>query len=75
MALENAKDGYVEDSFESRLRVPKTLGLYLFMLGFILCDSTIANLQWWHKQWYCMSMGACVWVGVKLWEVNFLVVE
>ena len=26
-------------------------------------QSTIANRQWWRKQWCCMSICTCVWVG------------
>jgi len=32
---ENAKDGYVKDSIESRLQVSKKLGLYLVIYSFL----------------------------------------
>jgi len=37
---ENAKDGYVKDSIESRLQVSKKLGLYLVIYSF-LCSSKL----------------------------------
>ena len=38
---ENAKDGYVKDSIESRLQVSKKLGLYLIIYIF-LCSSKLS---------------------------------
>ena len=39
---ENAKDGYVKDSIESRLQVSRKLGLYLIIYSF-LCSSKLSQ--------------------------------
>ena len=39
MKSENAKDGYVKDSLESKLEVSRNLGLYLYQLSLLLLST------------------------------------
>ena len=49
---ENAKDGYVKDKLEARLKLSKNLGLYPDFSFFVTLQLSlkVANPQWWQNQ-------------------------
>jgi len=78
---ENAKDGYVKDSLESRLMVSKSIGLYLQLLTLSLWPY-VTNSQppWWHntkakKGGLCTCKGCVVCGKAMMWEMYFQAFE
>ena len=71
---ENAKDGYVKDSLESRLQVSKSLGLYLLQLSLLLSNCIMTANPSVVAQPSCVWF-ACVEYSGMWWEVYFLAFE